>query len=190
VSQLKINNVQFELFKTNVPDLNLAGIPVHFGRGWIAVDAQLRGKPFRFVTTHLESLSDLVQAGQTFELIDGPLSTTLPVILAGDLNSGPTAPPPLVSPVGPAFGILLGAGGFTDTWGFLHSSEPGFTWPLFLEDPVRASDASQRIDNILIRGDGIEPFSEILTGTSPFIPGLWASDHAGAVATVKLLPKQ
>ena len=117
----------------------------------------------------------------------GPLNTTLPVILAADLNSGP-ALEPLVSPVGPAFGMLLAEGGFIDPWGILHGGEPGYTWPNFLEDPPHASSPSQRIDNILIRGDGIEPFSEVLTGTSQIQPGLWASDHAGAVATLKLLP--
>ena len=51
-------------------------------------DAKLRGKTYRFVTTHPDTVGP-VQAAQTSELLSGPLDTNLPVILAGDFNITP-----------------------------------------------------------------------------------------------------
>src|SRR4029453_8806887 len=60
--------------------------------GWGAVDVQVRGKALRVLNTHLqvESPSPLVsaiQVAQARELLTGPASTSLPVILVGDFNS-------------------------------------------------------------------------------------------------------
>ena len=183
VSQLKVQNVQGQYF-TAILSFPIAGQDIPFTRGWIAVDAKLRGKDYRFVTTHLETFVNEYQAAQAQELLYGPLNTYLPTILAGDLNSDANAPS---FANGPAFGILLN-GGFTDIWSALHPSDPGLTWPYFLEDTTTPDVTPfQRIDLILTRGDGIAAESEQLVGTTP-VGGIWASDHAGAVATLKLLP--
>lgn len=206
VSQLKIEGVQAAHFAAAFP-FTVPGISVSVPRGWIAVDAKLRGKPFRFVTTHLESFDQspvtpepyrgIFQGGQALELLSGPLSTDMPVILAGDLNSGPFTFDPAVtpfSPVGPAYNLLIQAG-LTDSWTVTHPNVSAFTWPLFLEDSPRPSSPSQRIDVILTAGKGIESTSEVITGLSPIQPaseappvGLWTSDHAGVIATFTLLP--
>ena len=206
VSQLKLEAVQAGHFAAAFP-FTVPGISVSVPRGWIAVDAKLRGKPFRFVTTHLESFDQspvvpeqyrgMFQGGQTLELLSGPLNTERPVILAGDLNSGPFIVDPAVtpfSPVGPAYNMLITAG-LTDPWTVTHPNVSAFTWPLFLEDFPRPSSPSQRIDVILASGTGITSTSAVLTGVNPLAPasdvfpaGLWTSDHAGVVATFTLLP--
>ena len=183
VSQLAIQNVQAGYF-TNILNFSIAGQSIPFTRGWISVDAKLRGKNYRFVTTHLETFVNEYQALQAQELLYGPLNTYLPTILAGDLNSDANAPS---FANGPAFGILVN-GGFTDIWSVLHPADAGLTWPYFLEDTANPDVTPfQRIDLILTRGNGVEAISEQLTGTTP-ISGIWASDHAGVVATLKLLP--
>jgi len=73
-------------------NFTVAGQSIPFLRGWIAVDVKVRGKNYRLVTTHLETFSPDYQAAQTNELLNGPLSTDLPLILAGDLNSDAHAP--------------------------------------------------------------------------------------------------
>ena len=61
-------------------------------------------------------------------------------------------------------------------------------WPYFWEDTTTPDVTPfQRIDLILTRGEGLVPESEQLIGAAP-INGIWASDHAGVVATLKLLP--
>jgi len=183
VSQLKIQNVQAQHFSA-ILNFPIADQNIPFTRGWISVDAKLRGKDYRFVTTHLETFVNEYQAAQALELLYGPLNTYLPTILAGDLNSDANAPS---FQNGPAFGILVN-GGFTDIWSSLHPKDPGLTWPNFLEDRANpAATPFQRIDLILTRGNGVEAESEQLVGTAP-INGIWPSDHAGVVATLKLLP--
>ena len=182
-SQLKIEGVQGQHFDA-ILNFPIAEQSIPFTRGWISVDAKLRGKNYRFVTTHLETFVNEYQAAQAEELLYGPLNTYLPTILAGDLNSDANAPS---FKNGPAFGILLN-GGFSDIWRTLHPIDAGLTWPNFLEDTT-APDVTpfQRIDLIMTRGDGLQAESEQLIGTAP-TNGIWASDHAGVVATLKLLP--
>src|SRR5439155_24444109 len=83
-SELKLENIQVQRFTTNLtlfsPTLGLLTNP----RGWISVDAKLRGKQYRFVTTHLESLSPAMHAAQAAELVNGPGNTAVPVIFAGN----------------------------------------------------------------------------------------------------------
>jgi hypothetical protein len=73
------------------------GGDIVFKRGWASVDVKLFGKPvLRFVDTHLESASTYYRQLQAGELVGsgmtGPLLTTMPAIIAGDLNSDPAIP--------------------------------------------------------------------------------------------------
>lgn len=179
VSEFKLEKLQQGNFVAALV-LPIAGANVTFPSGWIAIDAKLRGKTYRFVTTHLETFSP-VQAAQTSELLSGPLNTDLPVVLAGDLNSDAHAPS---FANGPAYGMLVSAG-FLDVWDMLHPNDPGLTWPLFGEDPpLGPTSLVERIDLVLAKGNGIQATDILRTGTT--IP--FASDHVGLVADFTLLP--
>ena len=80
------------------------------------MDAKLRGKQYRVVTTHLESFNLDIQTAQALELVNGPVVSDLPVVLAGDLNSDADNPDPAQSP---AYHILVDAG-FVDLWSTIH----------------------------------------------------------------------
>jgi endonuclease/exonuclease/phosphatase family metal-dependent hydrolase len=178
-SEFKLENVHHANFAAAVV-LPIAGVNVTFPNGWIAIDAKLRGKTYRFVDTHLGTVSP-VQAAQTQELLSGPLNTDLPVILAGDLNSDAHAPS---FANGPAYLMLINAG-FLDAWYMLHQSDPGLTWPLFGEDPpLGPTSLFERIDLILAKGNEVQATKILRTGTTP----PFASDHAGLVADFKLSP--
>jgi endonuclease/exonuclease/phosphatase family metal-dependent hydrolase len=84
---------------------NIGGTPldVTVWRGFVALDANVRGTKFRFVNTHLEAFDNTAKLAQAEELVAGigevagglqddigpanPGSTDLPVVLVGDLNS-------------------------------------------------------------------------------------------------------
>ena len=187
VADLKVANVTKGQFVSRVI-FPVAGINIEVPRGWIAVDGKMRGKNFRFVTTHLETFSPEFQQAQTLELIDGPLHTNLPVILAGDLNSDALHPS---FANGPAYGILT-SDGFTDVWSALHPNEAGATWPLFQEDPPLGPTTPQRIDLVLVKNGGIAPTAIWESGTAPLLVTpeftLFTSDHAGVMAGFNLLP--
>jgi len=181
-ADLKVRNQQADHFSAAATlNFTVAGQSIPFLRGWIAVDVKVRGKNYRFATTHLETFSPDYQAAQTNELLSGPLNTDLPLILAGDLNSDAHAPS---WENGPAYGILTSAG-FVDVWSKIHPNNAGNTWPLFLEDSGIGPSTPQRIDLILTKGSGVAPMRIVLTGLSPR-HGLWSSDHAGVAAAFRL----
>jgi endonuclease/exonuclease/phosphatase family metal-dependent hydrolase len=182
VSQLKIENVTMDHFSNELV-YPIMGNGVTFWRGWIALDVKFRGKPYRFVTTHLETFYLPIQYGQALELVNGPLLADRPVILAGDLNSDANDPNLETSP---AYHVLVDAM-FRDIWHELHPNEAGNTWPLHGEDGLPNTPPFQRIDLIMMRGEGIEANGISLFGTA-LIDGVWPSDHAGVEAELKLLP--
>ena len=159
--------------------------PVTISSGWVSVDASAHEQTFRFITTHLSSIGPQllgVQPQQMQELLAGPVATTLPVVIAGDFNTPPASPAPS------AYADALSAG-FTDEWVAANGAKPGFT--AFQVLPTinnTVSNLSVRIDYILGRGR-ISPKDVDLVGETPSArtpSGLWPSDHAGLVATLKI----
>ena len=92
-----------------IPNTIVPSEPFVFTNSWQSIDVKVPGKSFRFITTHLDALdsSGTVSGFQAKELLAGPANTPLPVIVAGDFNSGPKTAPN-------AYNAL--AGGLTDTW--------------------------------------------------------------------------
>ena len=174
-ADFQVTNVQAQHFTVHLilPNPLLAELP------WMA-----RGgaPPFRFVTTHLEVVSVTVQLAQASELLQGPLHTTTPVVIAGDFNVN-AASHDLAETV--AYRSFLEAG-FEEVWTILVPNDPGFTWPLHGEDPFTpVTTPFQRIDLVLFQGAltarGIDRIGETAADRTP--SGLWPSDHAGVVAS-------
>lgn len=175
--QLTLSNVTHGTYPTLLPLPLTPALSIPITRGWIAADATVRGRTTRVVATHLESFNGDVQTAQAMELAAGPANTSLPVIVAGDLNTGPGATFMdaynwLTSPAG---------GGFTDTWAAVNPNDPGFTDSFYTEDPPTPATPSERIDLVLVRG-GVLPSADARVGLEVPHP----SDHAGVVATVRI----
>jgi len=190
-SGVNVSNIQARNFDARLTfDTPLLG-QLEVPAGWISADVSIRGEQFRVITTHLDNLSPLVRLGQASELNRGPANTALPVVLLGDLNSDAESIDPDQNG---AYQLLvtggLVTGGLMDAWTIRHPGEPGFTWALHDEDPYTTRlTPSQRIDVVLFRGlDGV--LSAELIGndsSSDLTPsGLWPSDHAGVVVTLRL----
>jgi endonuclease/exonuclease/phosphatase family metal-dependent hydrolase len=153
-----------------------------FPRGWTSIDVKLGGERFRVVNTHLEVPGSPVQVLQGQELLAGPAATTLPTLLIGDYNSRADGTGT------PTYGMLRAAG-FDDAWSDVHPGDPGLTccWESHLLSPTPPFD--ERIDLVLHRG-GFEALSADIVGDDPVADrtpsGLFHSDHAGVVATLRL----
>jgi endonuclease/exonuclease/phosphatase family metal-dependent hydrolase len=156
--------------------------PVTIPRGWASVDVHIPGKTFRFITTHLEGAYPPVQVAQGAELLAGPGNTTLPIIYAGDFNSAAAGGPDQT----PTYGNLIAAG-LVDLWSAANSGDPGLTWPLHGEDPYTQNTApTERIDLVFSAGR-VDAVNAQRIGTDDLTPsGLWPSDYAGVVATVRI----
>ncbi|MBI3858535.1 MAG: endonuclease/exonuclease/phosphatase family protein [Planctomycetes bacterium] len=168
--------------KALVPTLGLE-IP----RGYVAVDAKIDGEgSVRFVTTHLEDAPFLdVQAAQVRELGALLAGETLPVLLAGDFNSA--------APDGDA-PLFLASQGYLDTWTRKANSTagPGFTWGHDPDLTNPADKLTQRLDLVFVRPDQGRELDGVVVDVwgdelgERTASGMWASDHAGVVAVLRL----
>lgn len=174
--------------------------PVELLRAWARLTVEHDGVPHHFIATHLETQGvpglNEVQGDELRTSVAAGLDGV--TIIAGDLNSdaavesGPSWTP--------TYGKLIDAG-FTDVWATSPSaaSESGVTCcrDHALGD-TRVPD--ERIDFVLVRsaqamasGRAMKRgyFRADLFGDDPSHrteSGLWPSDHAGVVATMRLPP--
>ena len=191
-SDVSVSNVTArhysDIFQAGTGDLVLP-LP----KGFTAVDAEVAGRTYRFVNTHLEvrELDDgATQARQAEELIEVLAGENRPVILVGDFNSRPT------DPVGRPYDRLRQAG-FVDAWRLRPEPfDPGLTCCQAGDLTNTDSRLSERVDLVWVRNDlGRLPFSVVgrveaaVVGDDPearTASGLWPSDHAGVGARIEI----
>jgi endonuclease/exonuclease/phosphatase family metal-dependent hydrolase len=189
-SQLKLSNPQGANYAAVLPLPLPTGDILPFRRQWVSVDAKVRGKEFRFVSTHLESVNPFTRAAQATELVSSPASplntTDDPVVLVGDLNSEVGVQP--FTGFTDAADIVLDAG-FTDAWA-VAGSGPGFTFghDADLADVNDDLDDS-RIDYVMYRGETVAEAAFVVDTDLGLDRPRWPSDHGGVVATMELKVK-
>lgn len=146
-------------------------------RGYVAVDASVQGRTYRFINMHLEAFSEEVRVAQTHQLIESLRAETLPIVLVGDFNTP--------APDGTAYQLLRDTG-YIDTWQIATVCE-GNTCCQDADLRNERSVHSKRIDQIFVYNVEAD-FSVIHTETvadteeARLASGLWPSDHAGVVA--------
>lgn len=181
-SQLKISNAQAGEFPTALP-FSVGGVTIDVPRGWTSVDAKVRGKSYHVVEAHTETFLLDIQLAQTQELLDGAAKSALPTVVMGDFNSNANVPEP-------GYQMFIDDG-FSDAWTVTNPADPGLTWGH--ADNLRDVTPSftQRLDLILFRNGAQAQEMKVLDGAVPATPTgpLWASDHAGVVATLTVGPQ-
>jgi len=151
--------------------------PLSFARGWTTVDGTYAGKRFRFANTHLEvGRSGAVQLAQGLEFLQVAKAPG-PVIAVGDFNSR-------ADNTGTPTYAALTADYFRDAW--WAGSGSGLTCCQDADLDNTASQLDERIDLVLTHA--AHPLDAVVVGATPFrsTPPLYASDHAGVVATVRV----
>ena len=184
---IKVSNLQIEQFGIKLSSPTLVG-PLTDPRGWAAIDVNARGSKFRFVTTHLDSISSEIRIAQAGELLRTAANTSLPVIMAGDFN---IAANNSLDPSFPGYQAMINAG-FTDAWRSKRAPDPGFTCCQAENLLNPASLLDRRIDLVLFRG-GFSVADISLIGNQQAdrtSSGLWPSDHTGVAATLRLRSRQ
>jgi len=144
----------------------------------------MRGTGFRFVTTHLDSVSPPIRVAQASELLRTAANTSLPVVMAGDFN---IAADTSLDPSFPAYQAIINAG-FTEAWPSKRAPDPGFTAHQAENLLNPTSQLSHRIDLVMLRGR-FDVTDISLIGNQQAdrtSSGLWPSDHAGVAATLRL----
>jgi endonuclease/exonuclease/phosphatase family metal-dependent hydrolase len=173
---LSWSNPQAGAFAVNLP---LPG-GVEVRRGWAAVDADLAGRTFRFVSTHLEADDPGVRAAQADEIAQVVAGSPLPPVLVGDFNYDVAGFDPdaaafleRLAEAGLELGAPVAGGTVTccaDEW---------------LSDPTAAF--TERLD-LIFHAAGFQVLSEDVLGNAPtdMRGGLWPSDHAAVGARLFL----
>lgn len=153
--------------------------PVSFKRGWATIEGTIEGRPFHFANTHLET-EDFpgVQEAQAAEFLAGPAFGPGADIATGDFNSAADGSTTT------SYGQLTKK--FKDAWR-VNKGLPGLTCCQNETLTNEASQFSSRIDLILSR-NGAKALAASVIGATRFQDAspLWASDHAGVIATVRL----
>jgi len=176
-----LSNIQGAQFAAKLPLTTLFG-PISIPHSWVSVDVTFdKGDKARIVSTHLEPLSPIIQGLQADELLNGPGNTHLPVVFIGDFNSNADGTGT------PTYTKLIDAG-FIDAW-TIKGKGNGFT--CCQADDLLNNDSSltERTDLMMFRGDFKVKDIELVGNSQNdrTISGLWPSDHAGIVATLKLI---
>jgi len=189
---VKVTNPRKGHFKS-LYSVEISGAKVTVTRGWASLDATVRGSaPFHFVDTHLESFDPQtvvpsIRAQQAAELVaaNGPVTSKLPVILVGDMNSDTKT---AVQPGdGQAYETLV-KGGMRER----STYEPlgcCLTTPLLaVGSGGAASEFDHKVDHIMTRDPKtVKLVNSSVTGRQPQ-NGFWDSDHAGLFSTLKIYP--
>lgn len=185
-SDVKISRVTTANYAATLP---VESLGIKIPRGYVAVDATIGGKTYRFVNTHLEPGFIPVQMAQAEELVVTLQDEGLPVILVGDLNTP--------APDGTTY-QFLGAQGYVDMWGRnLEHVSSGFTCCHDADLSNPTVNLEKRIDLILVRNPPVPQAKSAVGSVQATVvgdelsnrttSGLWPSDHAGVVAQL-LIP--
>lgn len=181
-SNVGVDNVVADTFAVG---LALPGLPEQI-RGFIAADLTLRGKTWRFVSTHPEPdwPAEAGEPTQVAEILAAAGSTARPAIIAGDLNLEPSE----------TWYTQLTTAGFIDLLQRQYgSTAAGYT--CCQDDPALRNTSPtlvKRIDYVMVRpaaGYGLGPFDIEVFGDEPAdrtATGMWPSDHAGLLAKLVL----
>jgi endonuclease/exonuclease/phosphatase family metal-dependent hydrolase len=174
----------------NLLPVEILKTPFPVKRGWTATDAKVRGShPFRFVNTHLEAFDPAAlvpsfRAKQAAELVapGGPATSSLPVVLVGDLNSDDDT---VALGDRQAYETLINAGMVERSTGnplgcCLNSS--------LLAEGAGGSvaDFDHQVDHVMTRDpEQVTLRSSSVTGLEP-VNGFWDSDHAGLFSSLRM----
>lgn len=182
-SGIPVGETDVNTYEARVPIPTPDGKVIELTRGFVAAEVTIDGTQTLFVNTHLEvDTFAPVQVAQAAELLAFLAPQSEPVILVGDFNSA-------AEPVDTTetYDLMRNAG-FTDAWTLrADPAVQGFTCcqDNDLRNPTSA--LATRIDLVWLLGV-LPPGTPVveLVGADPAdrtSTGIWASDHAGVVAT-------
>ena len=177
-------------YKLTVP---IGNVSIDIPRGFIALDATVGSKTYRFVNTHLEpaSVPELIplQLAQAQELIAILQNETKPLIVVGDFNSEATS--------GQTYQLMISED-YVDSWtrNRIPFNPNGYTAPHDYDLLNPHVNFDKRIDLIFVKSNiwryekqiigpvyGIVVGDEYWNRTSS---GLWPSDHGGVVSRLRI----
>ncbi len=170
--------------------------PITVERGFVAVDATVGQKDYRFVNTHLEekfpadpsfSIIQALQAWQLIMVLHATIPPKTSLILVGDMNSSPVDLPVGMPTPYQQFLTAL----YTDAWLLRPGKVPGLTCCQLADLSNHNSDLYERVDMLFSLDPPTNVKQARVVGatvsdkTPPPGRGLWPSDHGAATAELQ-----
>lgn len=197
--KVKVSNPEMGQFE-NTYDVVLGGVvPVSVDRGWVSVDAKVKGDRrtkaarFHFVNSHLEAFGDpKIREAQARELFEkgGPLRTKQQLVFVGDINSG-SKKDRIGSPFPGDPGDPLAYNALVGDFGLFNlGARQSCCYP----DPDLRSQAigdyrfDHTVDHVMVKPK-VKQTDAYITGDDPRVTtaeGLVSSDHGGVVSELRL----
>ncbi|SFK98480.1 Metal-dependent hydrolase, endonuclease/exonuclease/phosphatase family [Halogranum rubrum] len=165
------------------------GVEFPLVRGYCGIDVEVDDTEFTFVNTHLDSTSASTQLDQARELVVDLTALDRPVVLVGDFNS------PADGSETVTYDLLTQF--FVDAYAEREPDSAGYTCCQHPTLRRTRSMLSKRLDLVLLRDVGpvvdvdrvgLHSADRVSTTVDGETRRLWASDHAGVVATVRVDP--
>ncbi len=172
---------ELDVFNSTVAKL----LTVDIDRGWASVVIKFGGKSVRIVNTHLDPQDPAVRLLQAEELVVELKDEKRPLLLVGDINSN------VLAEEAPAYAHFLGTGLFSDLWlegERLDHLGNGATCCHLSDLSNETSSMDERIDVAMARNFNELDVAIITTGhrsSEKTASGLWPSDHAGLLFTIR-----
>jgi endonuclease/exonuclease/phosphatase family metal-dependent hydrolase len=180
---IRLSNIQEQEYLNFTSVTTPVGVSISDPRGWASVDVKVNGREFRFITTHLDQNQSINKAQAAEALQSAVNSTTLPVVFVGDFNVVANIPS---DPRFANYQALLKAG-LVDAWQQSHGPDPGLNC---CQPPALTNVTTNftfRVDLVLLRGAiDIRNIHLVGNNISDRVDGVWPSDHAGIVATLRI----
>lgn len=148
--------------------------------GWVSIDLVQGKLTTRVAATHLNfnpSFDPTIATAQAKELLATAGNSSLRTVLLGDFNSNAGNP---LDPTFATYQTILN-GGYKDAW-LVNGNAAGVTCCQDEDLANTVSNLSVRYDLILIKG--ISGRRAQIVGDQQ-LSGLWPSDHAGVIATLR-----
>lgn len=194
---LRVTATGDQVFDVNL-QVPVAGVVMHFDRGYHWVDVKVGSSSVRFVNSHFESFSSDIAFAQAAEVLSDAPATDRTTVFVCDCNSDPLNHT-IKTGIGDTrrhsepYELIIGPGGFTDQWLEWAPASEGWTSGLSeLVNDASADDIDHRIDMIFARtpaGDGLAVDRGEVVGDEVADrddeTGLWPSDHAGVVLRLR-----
>ena len=166
-----VRHVRAGDFKSQLTISTQALGTVEVTRGWTALDATVNGARLHYVNAHLESYSTTVRLAQAKELVAGPLRSSLPTVLVGDLNSGPALP---LAADRPPY-LAIAHAGFKEA----RTTQTNCC----LRDDLKTGRWDHIVDHIMTKPK-VKLVRSYLTGRETLANGEHPSDHGGVVSVL------
>lgn len=178
---VKVKHVTAVNYQVNLP---IPDLEIELTRGYVAIDAKVGKKKYRFANTHLEPFYLPVRNAQAQELMAALNDAKYPVIMVGDFNTP--------APFGETYQFIQSQG-YVDVWthNIFNYNSDGFTYGHEADLLNAEANFYERIDHIYVKnnaspGNALRgPVIAIVVGDEQFNrtpSGLWPSDHGGVVA--------